>query len=123
MAGLQQSDRLYLSFPFGLENDPVALIPEMDGKRFQPEPEETEINIEERMITLPNGMQVPVSGMEQFRQGRKSQGDQSSGGRQNFQRRPNGQSQRGGQRRQEQPKIDSLEKSRQSKDKESSGSQ
>ncbi len=116
MAGLKQSDRLYLSFPIGFEDSPVALIPEMDGKRFHPEPEEQEINIEERMITLPNGMQVPVSRMEQFRQGRNNQGGQSPGGRQNFQRRSNGQGQRGGQRKQEQPKIDSLEKSRQSRE-------
>ena len=119
MAGLQQSDRLFLSFPVGLEDDPVALIPEMDGKRFQPEPEE--INIEERIITLPNGMQVPASRREQLRQGRTRQGDQRSGDRQDLQRNKDGQSQRGGQRRQEQPKTDSLKKSRQSK--ESSGSQ
>jgi multidrug resistance efflux pump len=47
LGGLQENDRLYLSVPTGLDNQQVVLLPEMDGKRRKPEPEEaTKSNIE-----------------------------------------------------------------------------
>lgn len=40
LAGVEEEDRIYLSIPTGLEDLKVKLIPEMDGKRRKPEPEE-----------------------------------------------------------------------------------
>lgn len=41
LAGLSDGDRVYLSVPNGLEDEPIALLPEMNGKRRKPEVEET----------------------------------------------------------------------------------
>lgn len=60
LAGLDAGDRVFVSTPLGLENEPVNLIPEMDGKRMQKEPEMEPIEIEPT-ITLPNGQVVPAS--------------------------------------------------------------
>jgi hypothetical protein len=60
LAGLSSGDKVFVSTPLGLENDPVNLIPEMDGKRLKKEPETEPIELEP-MITLPNGQVVPAS--------------------------------------------------------------
>jgi hypothetical protein len=60
-AGIDPDDRIYLSIPGGQEEKQIALIPEMDGKRRQPEAEVEEIEQpKERTITLPDGRTVTV---------------------------------------------------------------
>lgn len=41
LAGLSEGDRVYLSVPSGFEDDPIDLLPEMNGKRKKPGGEET----------------------------------------------------------------------------------
>jgi hypothetical protein len=60
LAGLSSGDKVFVSTPLGLENVPVNLIPEMDGKRLRKETEFEPIELEP-MITLPNGQVVPAS--------------------------------------------------------------
>ena len=72
--GIEPSDRIYLNIPAGQEEKAVALLPEMDGKRSQPEPEVEEVEIpQERTITLPDGRTITVpadgSGRQRFRRG------------------------------------------------------
>src|SRR5690606_16594084 len=43
LAGVSEGDRVYLSVPSGMENDPIVLLPEMSGKRKRPAGEEPEI--------------------------------------------------------------------------------
>ncbi|HLT81824.1 MAG TPA: efflux RND transporter periplasmic adaptor subunit [Cyclobacteriaceae bacterium] len=43
LAGVSEGDRVYLSVPSGMENDPIDLLPEMNGKRKKPAGEEPEI--------------------------------------------------------------------------------
>ncbi|MDH5367750.1 MAG: efflux RND transporter periplasmic adaptor subunit, partial [Cyclobacteriaceae bacterium] len=74
LAGLEEKEKIYLSIPNGYEDDEVILIPEMDGKRSQPEPEEIEEEPEEEMITLPNGKKIPASQMKGMRGGGKKRG-------------------------------------------------
>jgi hypothetical protein len=54
---------VYLSTPAKLDDKPIVLIPEMDGKRMKKEEEAPEVP-QERMITLPDGRQVPASMMQ-----------------------------------------------------------
>jgi HlyD family secretion protein len=68
VSGLKEGDRVYLSNPAKMDDKPVVLIPEMDGKRMRKEEEQTIDIPQERMITLPDGRQVPAS-MMQNRQG------------------------------------------------------
>src|SRR5690606_36013462 len=44
LAGVSEGDRVYLSVPSGMENDPIDLLPEMNGKRKKPAGEEPEID-------------------------------------------------------------------------------
>ena len=74
IAGLVESEKIYLSIPNGFDDDEVQLIPEMDGKRSQPEPEEVEDEPEEEMITLPNGKKIPASQMKRMGGGKKMGG-------------------------------------------------
>lgn len=60
LAGLSDGDRLYLSLPSDPGGD-VRLLPEMNGKRKKPEPEQPASPTEET-ITLPNGQVIKVSG-------------------------------------------------------------
>lgn len=63
LAGLNADDRLYLSIPSSAEDEEVKLIPEMDGKRKQPEAEDEVVELpQERMITLPDGRKIPAGG-------------------------------------------------------------
>ncbi|MDH5475458.1 MAG: efflux RND transporter periplasmic adaptor subunit [Cyclobacteriaceae bacterium] len=71
LAGLEEKEKVFLSVPNGYEEDEVILIPEMDGKRSQPEAEEIEEEPEEEMITLPNGKKIPASKMKGMRSGGK----------------------------------------------------
>lgn len=61
LAGLSEGDRLYLSLPSTIPGGDVRLLPELDGKRKKPEPEQP-AQPEERTITLPNGQVIKVSG-------------------------------------------------------------
>lgn len=74
LAGLEESNKIFLSIPNGMEDEEVNLIPEMDGKRSQPEAEEIEEEPEEEMITLPNGKKIPASQMKGMRGGGKKRG-------------------------------------------------
>jgi len=58
--GLQEGDRVYLSVPSGLEEEPIALLPELDGKRMIKEEPVAEEQPQERVITLPDGRQITV---------------------------------------------------------------
>lgn len=60
LAGLSESDLVYLSLPTRASGD-VRLIPEMDGKRKKPEQEETP-EPDDKTITLPDGQVIKVSG-------------------------------------------------------------
>lgn len=74
--GLNAEDRVYLSIPSGMENDPVILIPEMDGKRRHEEAKPV-IDTEMRTITLPDGttMEVPANaGGERMQGGQRPDG-------------------------------------------------
>jgi len=73
--GLEDGDRVYLSVPNGMEDEPIALLPELDGKRnIKEEPKEEE-KPKERVITLPDGRKItvpadgPPGGMQRMRQG------------------------------------------------------
>ena len=78
-AGLSPRDRLYLSIPDGQGDKAIALIPEMDGKRRQPEAAVEDIDIPQaRTFTLPDGRTVtmPANG------GQRPQGGAQGGGAQ-----------------------------------------
>jgi HlyD family secretion protein len=82
LAGLSEGDRLYLSLPANTDGD-IRLLPEMNGKRKKPEPEQN-LQPEEQTITLPNGEVVKISPNGQQggprREGRKGQGGQKPAG-------------------------------------------
>jgi hypothetical protein len=73
--GLEPGDRVYLSVPDGMEDEPIALLPELDGKRNIEEEPEVEEKPKERVITLPDGRKITVpadggqGGMRRMRQG------------------------------------------------------
>lgn len=71
-SGIDEGDRLYLSVPSGNEDDEIALLPEMDGKRNI----EKEIIREappEQTITLPDGRVIKVD--ENMRRMRRQGGE------------------------------------------------
>jgi hypothetical protein len=58
--GLEEDDKVYLSVPEGMDDEPIALLPELDGKRSL---EEEPLVVEpprERTITLPDGRTITV---------------------------------------------------------------
>ena len=57
--GVSPGDRLYLSIPAGHQDDPIILIPELEGKRNTKKEEVIE-EPKERTITLPNGRVITV---------------------------------------------------------------
>jgi multidrug efflux pump subunit AcrA (membrane-fusion protein) len=74
LSGLAENDRIHLSVPKGLEDEPIALLPEMNGKRNVPKQKEEEADSGEKMITLPDGRQVPMQGDRGQWQGRGRDG-------------------------------------------------
>jgi HlyD family secretion protein len=52
LGGLSETDRIYLSVPVGLENEKIALLKEMDGKRKKIQPDE-ELADEELPTLIP----------------------------------------------------------------------
>lgn len=77
LAGLAKGDKLYLSFPAGMENDKVNLLPEMNGKRKKPEPKEEEV--EPAVPGVISGGQMPASPQGQPAGG--EQGHRHNGGK------------------------------------------
>jgi multidrug efflux pump subunit AcrA (membrane-fusion protein) len=73
--GLEAGDRVYLSVPSGMDDEPIALLPELDGKRNIKEEPKLEEKPKERVITLPDGRKITVpadgrpGGMRRMRQG------------------------------------------------------
>ena len=58
--GVETGERLYLSIPNGHEDDPINLLPEMDGKRNVKKEEVKEEKPKEKTITLPDGRVITV---------------------------------------------------------------
>ena len=73
LGGIDAGDRLYLSIPGGHEDDAIALLPELDGKRNIPE-EVVKEEPPEKTITLPDGRVIKVDGSKRGQRpgGRKS---------------------------------------------------
>lgn len=65
LAGIEEDEKLYLSTPTGMEDEPVALLEEMNGKRNQQNKEAGQP--EEKMITLPDGQKVAADSMKSRR--------------------------------------------------------
>ncbi len=59
--GVQPGDRLYLSEPRGHEDDPIKLLPEMDGKRNLPREEPKQEETITRTITTPDGKTITIT--------------------------------------------------------------
>ncbi len=59
--GVQPGDRLYLSEPRGHEDDPIKLLPEMDGKRNLPREEPKQEAVTTRTITTPDGKTITIT--------------------------------------------------------------
>jgi hypothetical protein len=78
LAGLTEGERLYLSLPANTDGE-IRLLPEMDGKRKKPEPEQN-LQPEEQTITLPNGEVVKISANGQPQQGGPRREGRKSGG-------------------------------------------
>jgi hypothetical protein len=81
--GLEIGDKVYLSVPAGMEEEPIALLPELDGKRNIQEETKVEEKPKERIVTLPDGRKITVpadgggpGGMRRMRPG--GQGGQDS---------------------------------------------
>ncbi|MBR9997669.1 MAG: HlyD family secretion protein [Cyclobacteriaceae bacterium] len=77
--GLEPGDKIYLSVPAVKQEDPISLLPEMDGKRRTEEPTQVIEAPREREITLPDGRKitVPADGQQgQFQGGRPGGNDQ-----------------------------------------------
>ena len=58
--GLEVGDRVYLSVPDGMEDEPIALLQELDGKRNIQEEPKVEEKPKERIVTLPDGRKITV---------------------------------------------------------------
>lgn len=78
LAGLTEGERLYLSLPSNTDGD-IRLLPEMNGKRKKPEPEQN-LQPEEQTITLPNGEVVKISNNGQPQQGGPRREGRKQGG-------------------------------------------
>jgi len=78
IAGLNSDDRLYLSIPASALEESIELIPEMDGKRRQPQVIEEVAIPEEKTITLPDGRVIKVDAAMEQRMKNRRGGDRSS---------------------------------------------
>ena len=50
LSGLEDGDRVYLSFPAGQEDKEIRLLPEMNGKRKKEDKEEKPAETEEKKV-------------------------------------------------------------------------
>ncbi len=78
--GLTPDDRVYLSVPSGMEESPIAMLPELDGKRNK-EKETVQEKPETFTITLPDGTtkEVTEEQMRKFKE-RREQRQGNTGG-------------------------------------------
>ena len=75
LGGINEGDRLYLSIPGGHEDDAIALLPELDGKRNIPK-EVVKEEPKARTITLPDGRVIKMDGSRRGRRpGGRNPGD------------------------------------------------
>jgi len=58
--GLEAGDKVYLSVPGGMEEESIALLPELDGKRSIKEEAKVAEKPKECVITLPDGRKITV---------------------------------------------------------------
>ncbi len=79
LAGLDADARLYLSIPISAMEDAVSLLPELDGKRNEPEVEEVVEMPEEQTITLPDGRVIKMDAAMQERMKSRRGGERKSG--------------------------------------------
>lgn len=85
LLGLEPNDKLYLSIPQINEEEPIAMLPELDGKRMKEEEKPEEAKPKEKEIILPDGRKVTVPAdfqSGQLRGGRPGQGGGEWSGRQ-----------------------------------------
>jgi len=75
ISGLDKGDRLYLSLPSGHDDDAIALLPEMEGKRNLPKEVIREAP-PEQTITLPDGSVIKMDG-------KRKRGDRTGGKKDN----------------------------------------
>lgn len=75
LAGLSEGDKVYLSVPLDMEGGEINLLPEMNGKRQKPEPEEIPEMQGPRLLNAPDGS--PPDG--QSRRARRGDGAQAEG--------------------------------------------
>jgi hypothetical protein len=83
--GLQEGDRVFLSIPTGMdENEQIALLAELDGKRMKKEEAQEAQAPKTMTITLPDGTtrEVTEEQMQRFRQRGGGQGGPRPGGAQ-----------------------------------------
>jgi HlyD family secretion protein len=73
LGGITVGDRLYLSIPGGYDDDAIALLPELDGKRNIPQ-EVIREDPPEKTITLPDGRVIKMDGNKR---GRRPAGEKS----------------------------------------------
>ncbi len=74
LKGIAPGDRLYLSVPGGHEDDPISLLPELDGKRNLPQEEEVATKPSAKTITLPDGRVMTVPAGAKGKKGMRRQG-------------------------------------------------
>ena len=67
--GINVGDRLYLSVPNGYEDEPIILLPELNGKRNIKKEETKEEKPAEKTITLPDGRVITVPADGKMRRG------------------------------------------------------
>jgi hypothetical protein len=58
--GLEEGDKIYLSVPDNMEEEPIAMLPELDGKRSVKEEPVMVQQPAQKTITLPDGRQITV---------------------------------------------------------------
>lgn len=75
--GLKEGERVFLSLPAGQEEKSIALLPELDGKRMNKDPQEVEAQAT-RTITLPDGTTRTVT-EEEMRRFEQMRGQRQGG--------------------------------------------
>jgi hypothetical protein len=80
--GIESNDKVYLSIPETKEDEPIAMLSELNGKRMKEEEEPEVVKPKEREIILPDGRKVTVPAdfqPGQLRGGRPGQGGGQQG--------------------------------------------
>jgi HlyD family secretion protein len=82
--GLEPNEKIYLSIPENEEEEPIAMLSELDGKRIKEEEKQEVEKPKEREVILPDGSKITVPTdfqPGQIRGGRPGQGDGMRGKR------------------------------------------